>query len=90
MKTCRKCVISGRVQGVFFRHATFQRAQELGLKGWVRNLYNGDVECLVCGENESVNLLCEWLKKGPPAAKVLSVTTEEVPWQDHLSFEIHR
>lgn len=72
-------LISGLVQGVFFRENTRQRAENFGLKGFVRNLPNGKVEAVFEGEKEKVEKIIEWCKKGPPAAKVYNV---EIKWED--------
>lgn len=74
----RRCFVSGRVQGVYFRASTRQKAVELGLSGYASNLEDGRVEVLAVGDNRSVHLLIEWLHIGPPAAKVESVTVEEI------------
>ena len=71
-------MVSGRVQGVFYRAATRQRAQELGLTGYARNLADGQVEVLVCGESGAVDDLCAWLWEGPPNARVSSVVCNTV------------
>jgi acylphosphatase len=63
-------IIHGRVQGVAFRHFTCQRALELGVNGWVRNLPDGSVEGLFEGEDTRVTALVEWCRNGPPAAGV--------------------
>ena len=65
--------VSGAVQGVSFRSTTIRIAKSLGIKGWVRNLLDGRVEVLAEGEKDKVNALIEFLKKGPPAAKVDNV-----------------
>ena len=65
--------MSGRVQGVFYRASTAEQAERLGVAGYARNLPDGRVEVLACGEEESVGMFCEWLRKGPPAAKVSGV-----------------
>lgn len=62
--------IEGRVQGVGFRYFTMSAAQEYGLKGWVRNLFDGRVEVLAEGEHEQLNLLLGDLRKGPRSAVV--------------------
>lgn len=90
MKICRRCIVSGRVQGVFFRQKTFEVANGLGLKGWVRNLNNGDVECLIIGEEEDVESLCHWLNQGPPAARVTGVNISDAPMEEHSQFVILR
>lgn len=67
----RTCVIvHGRVQGVSFRHYTCRRALELGVTGWVRNLPDGSVEGLFEGDEPAVQVLVEWCRSGPPAARV--------------------
>jgi len=90
MKICKHCVISGRVQGVFYRQGTFKQATALGVTGWVRNLQNGDVECVLCGEDDAVNAICEWLKQGPPAAHVTNVAITDLPLEEFTAFTIKR
>lgn len=65
--------VSGRVQGVFFRAFTKRRAQQLGITGWVSNLPDGRVEMVFEGDEEDIRKMIEWIKKGPPAAKVEGV-----------------
>jgi acylphosphatase len=74
----RRCYVSGRVQGVFYRAATRQRAQELGCSGYARNLSDGRVEVLAIGAPAAINSLIEWLRQGPPAANVQDVIVSEV------------
>lgn len=62
--------ITGRVQGVGFRHFTRQNARELGISGWVKNLRNGDVEAMLQGDANSVEKMTKRLKSGPVAARV--------------------
>ena len=66
-------IISGRVQGVFFRVNTRDKAYELGLTGWVKNRWDGKVEVACEGPKEKINKMLEWLKKGPKYAKVIEV-----------------
>ena len=68
-------VVRGRVQGVFFRQSTVERARALGLAGWVRNREDGDVEGLASGAPEALEQLRTWLRQGPPSARV-----EDVEW----------
>jgi acylphosphatase len=70
---CRRYLISGRVQGVFYRSSTRKQAAALGLRGWVRNLADGRVECLACGEMQTVEELEKWLEIGPDYAKVTNI-----------------
>ena len=72
-----KLMISGRVQGVGFRHFTRTNAEDLGLKGWVRNLNNGDVEALLQGSEEKLERMLEKLKNGPMPARVDRVNIVE-------------
>lgn len=85
---CLHCFISGRVQGVFYRRETQRQAQRQGVQGWVRNLDDGRVEALLCGEREVVEALRDWLWQGPPAAKVIAVEVEELPCQHLTQFEM--
>ena len=86
-KICIHCTISGKVQGVWFRASTQTEAQRLGITGWARNLPDGRVEVLACGEKEKLAELYEWLKQGPKLANVTHLTYEEVPWQAFENFE---
>ncbi len=76
MTHCVRCRVVGRVQGVFFRASTQQRARSLGLTGYARNLDDGDVEVLACGDPGAVSQLCAWLWEGPPHASVRAVDCE--------------
>lgn len=87
-KICIHCYISGRVQGVWYRASTQEQAKLLGLTGWARNLADGRVEVIACGEREKVLQLYEWLKKGPEMAKVMEVTHEEIPWVEYEQFGV--
>lgn len=78
MKTCKRCLVSGKVQGVFFRAATRDRAQSLGVSGYAKNLDDGRVEVLACGEDKNVEALIDWLWEGSPAARVDHVEVEDV------------
>lgn len=66
----RRFHISGKVQGVGFRHATRQCAQRLGLTGWVRNRADGSVEASACGDEEALAEFERWLRHGPNHAVV--------------------
>lgn len=74
----RRCFVSGLVQGVFFRASARQQANELGISGYARNLPDGRVEVLIVGQAPSADRLIEWLKRGPPAARVSEVVVEEL------------
>jgi acylphosphatase len=76
---CKKCVVAGRVQGVFYRGTAARRAQELAVRGYARNLADGRVEVLACGEEEAVRTFVSWLWTGSTASKVTSVDVMDVP-----------
>lgn len=82
-------VISGKVQGVYYRVETRDQARSLGVTGWVRNMPDGRVEGLFEGERGYVEKLIEWCRQGPPRARVSDVTVE---WQagrgEFCGFEI--
>lgn len=80
--------VSGRVQGVYFRASSQQIAIDHGLSGYARNLADGDVEVLMCGEETQVNKMLEWLKQGPPEAEVNNIEQKQVQWQEHHFFAI--
>ncbi|XP_057535165.1 uncharacterized protein LOC130813355 isoform X2 [Amaranthus tricolor] len=71
-KTIR-CVIKGRVQGVFYRNWTIENASQLGLKGWVRNRRDGSVEALFSGKAETVDEMLQRCRRGPPDAMVTAL-----------------
>ncbi len=85
MVKCKRAWISGRVQGVAFRAATRARAEALGLRGHARNLADGRVEVLACGDEQALETLLQWLEHGPPAARVDSVRVEDAPADDGSS-----
>ena len=72
--------IDGIVQGVFYRYSTQQKAQKLEVNGWVRNLRDGSVECLIEGDRDNVEALIRWCHHGPPGAHVEKVTTQ---WEEY-------
>jgi acylphosphatase len=72
-----RCVVAGRVQGVYYRAATAEQAAGLKLDGWVKNLADGRVEVVAAGKPTAVAALTQWLWKGPPAARVDAVEVEE-------------
>lgn len=70
-------LVHGMVQGVGFRYHTQHRARSLGVRGWVRNLANGDVEVLAEGDADAVQALLDWLARGPSSARVSGVDADE-------------
>jgi len=83
--------VYGRVQGVFFRAFTKSVAEDLGLKGWVRNVEDGSVEIVAEGNEEDLRKFLEEVRRGPPAAIVEKV---DVEWEDYtgefMGFAIRR
>jgi acylphosphatase len=75
---CRRSFVSGRVQGVFYRATCVRKAQEMGVTGFARNLADGRVEVLACGEASLVEAFAQWLWEGSPASKVTAVESIEV------------
>ncbi|PWC54323.1 acylphosphatase [Azospirillum sp. TSO22-1] len=71
--------ISGRVQGVWYRGWTVERASALGLNGWVRNRADGTVEALFAGPADRVDAMLAACREGPPAAVVRDVAVEPAP-----------
>ncbi|MEM1129791.1 MAG: acylphosphatase [Pseudomonadota bacterium] len=87
-KVAKYVRVSGRVQGVFFRAWTQQRAQELGLQGWVRNQPDGTVLALLAGPDDRVQDMIVELRRGPPMARVEGVASRPAEWPDITGFEI--
>ena len=82
-------IVSGRVQGVFFRAHTQKEAQRLGLKGYVKNLDDGTVEVVAEGPKEKLEKLAAFCRKGSPAAEVNEVVIRKEPFKNEFShFEI--
>jgi acylphosphatase len=74
---CVHVIVTGRVQGVFFRAYTKEEADKLGLVGWVRNRPDGSVEALVAGESDAVDRMIAWFPNGSPMSSVTKVTVTE-------------
>jgi acylphosphatase len=74
---CKRCLIAGRVQGVYYRATAARRAHELGIRGYARNLPDGRVEVLACGDDAAVSAFVKWLWIGSSASKVTSVEVSE-------------
>jgi len=72
-------LVSGRVQGVFFRGATERSAKRYNVTGWVRNLPDGRVEAILEGDKEAVESVIEFCSRGPPGAYVRNL---DISWED--------
>ncbi len=89
-KISRHCLITGKVQGVFYRQATKEQALLRGLTGWVKNLPDNSVEAVIVGDEEQVATMLEWLAVGPPRAAVNNLNVSNIEIQPYNSFEILR
>ena len=85
---CLRVFISGKVQGVGYRYSTVQKAQELGLRGWVRNRLDGRVEAIFAGPDPLITKMLQWCHQGPRSAKVIDVTVETLEPQRYQGFEV--
>jgi acylphosphatase len=84
-----RVLISGRVQGVFFRAFTRDAAIQRGVTGWVRNLVDGRVEAVFEGSEEEVDQMAAWCQGGSPGSRVDQVEAHQEPYQgEFTSFEI--
>ncbi|MEM1080459.1 MAG: acylphosphatase [Pseudomonadota bacterium] len=86
--TGQRFLISGRVQGVFFRAWTQRKAQSLGLMGHAINLPSGQVEVVACGPADQIDQLRQWLRSGPPLARVESIEQEPAEITGATAFTI--
>lgn len=80
--------ISGSVQGVYFRASAQQQAIDYSLSGYARNLADGSVEVLMCGNKSDIDKMLVWLAEGPEEAEVDSIVHKQVAWQEHSFFSI--
>ncbi len=83
-----KCFIKGKVQGVWFRDTTRQKAAELGLTGFAKNLADGSVEVVAYGPRDTLEALYQWLHIGSPLSHVDNVTREDIAWRDYDGFDV--
>ena len=86
--TRRRVVVSGRVQGVFFRDTTRRRAEAAGVAGWVRNTADGTVEAVFEGEPAAVDEMVEFCRRGPGRAEVAGIDVEEEQPEGLSGFEV--
>ncbi|KAB2805418.1 acylphosphatase [Phaeocystidibacter luteus] len=83
-----RITIYGRVQGVFYRKSTQQKARQLGLVGWVMNRPDGSVLAEIQGTEELLQEMVDWCWQGPPACDVIKIEKTEVPVEPSEAFEI--
>ena len=86
--TCLRGYVSGRVQGVGFRAFARREALRAGISGWAKNLPDGRVEVLLCGDDSAVQTVIAALHRGPPHGQVTEVTLMPAPWPDLTGFTI--
>ncbi|PRZ43889.1 acylphosphatase [Antricoccus suffuscus] len=84
----RRVIVTGRVQGVFYRDTCRRMAGEYGVNGWVRNNADGAVEAVFEGERDAVDAMCQWCASGPAYADVQHVEIAEEPVEHETRFEI--
>ena len=89
MKNCR-CIVKGRVQGVWFRRFTQNVANELGISGWVKNREDGSVEVEASVPDEVYEQFLQALRKGPPLARVDELIVEEIDRSYSGAFEVRK
>lgn len=89
-RSARQGVISGRVQGVYYRESTRQEAERRGVTGWVRNLADGRVGCHLEGSADALASMEAWLWQGPAAAEVTGVALEAVACEGFADFQVRR
>ena len=87
-RTCAHVFVSGRVQGVYYRASTRERAREAGVDGWVRNLDDGRVEAVFEGPEQAVDTMIEWCETGSRAAEVEAVDVTIEPPEGVEGFEV--
>ena len=87
---CKRCLIDGRVQGVFYRASAYEQANRLGVHGWVRNLDDGRVESLIQGTGQQVDEMIDWFWVGPKQSQVTSVQCYDEQPIDTDSFTVTR
>lgn len=80
--------VSGRVQGVYYRAYTRDRAKSLGINGWVRNIPGGGVEAVLEGERRQVGEMLKAMKSGPSGSVVLGMEPSEIEAKGYNDFEI--
>ena len=86
-----EAIVSGKVQGVGFRMYTQKKARQLDVRGYVKNLSNGDVEIVAVGEVAAVDALIEWAKNGSPSAAVKNIRVKTITdTEDFANFAIRR
>lgn len=84
----RRWLISGKVQGVWFRASTKKEAVRLNISGWARNLKDGNVEVIAFGNDDALSELGMWLEHGPELADVINIKQEDIAWKSYTGFDV--
>lgn len=90
MKKCFQVSVYGRVQGVWFRASTKEKAEALGISGFVRNQADGSVYAELEGSTETLELMLAWLRRGPPLAQVDRIEVDKQEANNYSGFDIRR
>lgn len=88
IKSCMRCYISGKVQGVWYRASSKEQAEKLGITGWAKNMPDGRVEIFACGESHQLDVFFQWLHQGPSLANVETCTREDLAWHHYEGFDV--
>lgn len=80
--------IEGRVQGVGYRASTHHQANQRNIKGWVRNVPNGEVEAVFVGRQDAVDSMLQWCRSGPPAAHVTNIRVQSESPETYSDFRV--
>lgn len=83
-------IVTGKVQGVFYRQSTKEKAVALGINGYVKNLPDGRVQVMASGTTDQLLQLVLWCKQGPPRAIVEEVKVEQIPATVFMGFRIEK
>lgn len=89
-RIARQAVVSGRVQGVYYRASTQQQARRLAVAGWVRNRPDGSVEAWLEGAPDAVEALLAWMRRGPAGARVTDITVNRDAAPERRRFRSNR
>ena len=83
-------LIKGKVQGVFFRGSAVQKAEELGITGWISNTKDSNVEAVITGKENELEEFIQWCRVGPRHAHVTDVSIDQIEYIEFPGFEIRR
>lgn len=87
-QSCERFTVSGLVQGVGFRYHTSYQGLKLGATGYAKNLFNGDVEVVVCGNAQQIEAMATWLEQGPRSARVDNLIRDSISYKPFKGFKI--